>query len=616
MLYFFLRQTRMEEATRNYLSTKLLHQSPLKRKADAAASTSIPLTTTHGGHPMHVLIIPRASKPLEELSTKQKRRRTLSAELHKTAVEPPPPPNPPPIKLTPIEGLQFRQLRGQFTNETLRSMRSFLNSKHCNFLPSEKKMRDIEQQLHVPLSNEESSSSSIRVEDIIPVLSEKLVVLSSAAQLAVVPRRRGPLWAQVQIDKGGTTTKGILKIINVEGELHQRNIIPFFMYKGDESYEQIRDVTTPLLKQLYEFQLPPVVARSFSSLRLIFSADMKATQTVLGMSVSSVSTFPCPYCLISRDDLRSRLGVSLPYQRRTSLQHGWDVLTLQFNRDNDERFAKEHHNCIRKPPFMYGLPEHAQNILIGMPVLHISIGIGSKLLKLAEKLAPDASQFTALLSSLNLTWHAYHGNTLVGPQVHRLVHGRLYEKVLSPLAIRQTEPVLQCDQQTGRMIMRQQPCLHHARMLELFRLFEQAYNLYTLDRFLSESEITSLCAACTNFGAKFVDYYPNESITPKLHVLSVEFPRFARENGTVGLLAEQAIESFHAQVNQLHRAYAAMGECRRKYELIFQAASRLHNPLIPHFEPPPRICSICQKIYRGKKLEHTACRALRASLAV
>jgi len=47
-------QTRVEEDTRSYLSAKLHYLSPLKRKADAAATTVIPLTTTHGGHPERI----------------------------------------------------------------------------------------------------------------------------------------------------------------------------------------------------------------------------------------------------------------------------------------------------------------------------------------------------------------------------------------------------------------------------------------------------------------------------------------------------------------------------------------------------------------------------------
>ena len=68
----------MEENARNYLYSKAQHLSGLKRKADATAIAAIPLTTTHGGHPLHVQILSHATvRPLEELTAKQKKRRTL-----------------------------------------------------------------------------------------------------------------------------------------------------------------------------------------------------------------------------------------------------------------------------------------------------------------------------------------------------------------------------------------------------------------------------------------------------------------------------------------------------------------------------------------------------------
>ena len=137
------RQTKMEEATRTYLWGKALQHSGLKRKADAAATAAIPLTTSHGGHPLHVQIVACASsKPLEELTTKTKKRRRLSAELHQKIVQPPIPFLPPPFhKLSPRECLTFAQLSGQQTHRALRAMRSFLNSKGLNFLCSDQQLR-------------------------------------------------------------------------------------------------------------------------------------------------------------------------------------------------------------------------------------------------------------------------------------------------------------------------------------------------------------------------------------------------------------------------------------------------------------------------------------------
>ena len=136
------RQTRMEETSRTYLLGKAEQLSGLKRRVDAAVATTIPLSTTHGGRPLHVQIVPYASsRPLEELTTRQKKRRRLSAELHQRIVQPPVPLIASPLpKLSPRECMTFAQLSGQQTHRALRAMRSFLNSKGLNFLCSDKKL--------------------------------------------------------------------------------------------------------------------------------------------------------------------------------------------------------------------------------------------------------------------------------------------------------------------------------------------------------------------------------------------------------------------------------------------------------------------------------------------
>jgi hypothetical protein len=122
------RQTRQEQACRSYLTAKLHHLSPLKRKADAASITAIPLTTTHGGHPLHVVLVPAADKQAEEADRHTKRRRTqLLRTVHQLALPPPPPSPRPPSPLPPADCMTFRQLAGQLTHRSLRTMRSFLN---------------------------------------------------------------------------------------------------------------------------------------------------------------------------------------------------------------------------------------------------------------------------------------------------------------------------------------------------------------------------------------------------------------------------------------------------------------------------------------------------------
>jgi hypothetical protein len=241
-------------------------------------------------------------------------------------------------------------------------------------------------------------------------------------------------------------------------------------------------------------------------------------------------------------------------------------------------------------------------------VLHISIGLGGKLLKLVRSFAPDAAAFTQLLAEHRLTFYQHHGETLIGPQVHRLLSGTepLYLHVLEAVK----EVVVRDSYVKGRKLVITQ-FRPYRQLLELFQLFAACYKLYTADTFLSPEEIASLGEKCRAFGSKFHEYFPRESITPKLHLLAVDIPRFARTYGTVGLYSEQAVESMHAETNQLLRDYAGVGDNMRKHQLVFQALYRKHCPTIPLFFPPLRLCSICDLPLALNKDIHTACQLIR-----
>ena len=243
-----------------------------------------------------------------------------------------------------------------------------------------------------------------------------------------------------------------------------------------------------------------------------------------------------------------------------------------------------------------------------MPVLHISIGLGAKLLKLVRSFAPDSAAFTQLLAQHRLSFYKYHGETLIGPQVHRLLSGEepLYRTVLEAVK----EVVVRDTFYRGsKLIIAQTKPYSH--LLQLFDLFAGCYKLYTADRFLSPEEIASLCQQCRSFGTTFHQHFPRESITLKMHMLCVDIPRFARTHGTVGLYNEQAVESMHATANQLLRDYAGVGENMKKHQLVFQALYRKHCPSIPPFQPPRRLCSVCDEPLAHNKDIHTACQLIK-----
>lgn len=560
---------------------------------------------------MMVAILPRASSvPLRQLSQRTLRRRTLSAEMVQRVVQAPTEGWKPPsvARLSPLETLAFGQLTGQQTHRALRAMRSFLHARGMNFLCPDEKLRAAEKELVLPLHVHSTDPPAFRVQDLTVPLMKHLTFLHTSGLTRPSPRWVHPLSLQIQIDKGADVTKGLLKIVDVHDGVHRRNTLPIFYYVGNEDYTAIHALLKPLLTQLEEFTLPAELAEMFPSIRKVLTADTKATQTIMGLSESSSSTHPCPFCLIPVDALREAGNPGDSYPLRNSLQHGMDHFSFLADRAGKKEFARDYHNCKQPAPFIYGLPQMKRNIVIGIPVLHISIGLGSRLLKLARTVAPDKAAFATKLRELNLEFYAYHGETLIGPQVHKLVGGDspLYLPVLETLKNAVTWEVYK----RGERIVFARTT-HYPRLLELFQLFAACYKLYTADRFLKDDEIESLERSCVAFREKFTQYYRWESRTLKLHFLSVEVPRFARTYKTVGLYSEQAVESIHGEVNELRRTYAGTGKGIKHHTLVFQALYRMHCPDIPFFQPPRRLCSVCDLPLAQNKDIHTACQLIK-----
>ena len=560
---------------------------------------------------MHVMILPQCKTPVEDASHRTKRRRLAAVETVSKFIGAPPPPLPPVPKLIPEQTSRLRMLSGQMPHTQLRKLRSYLNSIQLNFLSSDPQLRSFEAQLRLPLEVDHGPPTSIRLTDLTQPLTDLLLALHSKAHL--VPPSLGPqllpLSLQLQVDKGGTTTKGLLKIVNVLNGVPVCNILPLFLYVGDENYGRISSLIIPLLEQLFRFQLPPPLAALFSCIRLYLSADIKCLQTMLGLTPSSSSRHPCPFCLIPREQLRQPGDVTATAEPRSFLQHMTDYFRLQNEHSGNPAMALQVRNVQAPPPFLYNVPG-PRTVTLGMPVLHVSIGLGTKLLYLVGALAADANAFTRFLLEHKLNYHEYHGGTLAGQQVHDLLADPAPKYHLILEAIRHSA-IISISSSGAGPSARQEPSEHFDQMRQLFHHFATAYRLYTLERFLTAEEIEQLEDACHSFARKFREWYQGESITPKLHILAVEIPQFARFNRTVGLFSEQRIESFHAEVNKVLTQLDHMGDTTEKYIQLFHDVCRRYNPLVPSFSPPQRLCGQCQQPLAGNKQAHEACRVAR-----
>ena len=229
------------------------------------------------------------------------------------------------------------------------------------------------------------------------------------------------------------------------------------------------------------------------------------------------------------------------------------------------------------------------------------------------------SQFEKFLKDHRLQYYCYHGGVLLGNQVHRLFGSStpLYPSLLEVINPKTKFEWIARDRGDNKLVLAPKPATvredpyvllpTYEQVKGIFDLFHRAYRLYTAARILTDAEVTMLEGWCPMVASQLHQHFPEESITPKLHMLAVEIPRFARQFRTVGLFTEQNIESFHAQVNQFGRQYAGVASTLHRYELMFQAAILKCSPQIEAYEPPKRVCPQCSLPIAKTDLSYCQC---------
>jgi hypothetical protein len=107
-------------------------------------------------------------------------------------------------------------------------------------------------------------------------------------------------------------------------------------------------------------------------------------------------------------------------------------------------------------------------------------------------------------------------------------------------------------------------------LMPLCEKLEVVIKFISTTRVMSEDEVEAGCAACTGYVAMYRELldvasktkHPvlqeNTSIIPKMHILEVHIPAFAREWRTVGFFGEDVIETLHKDYNELNRRYCSV----------------------------------------------------------
>lgn len=113
--------------------------------------------------------------------------------------------------------------------------------------------------------------------------------------------------------------------------MQQRNLIPLFMYKGSECYEQLHLRMQRLTFELSTFALPACVREHWSYVQVSVGGDYMGTQALLGLSIGPKSRFNCPFCLIPQAHMdQGTDGVARLYPIRDHAQQMKDCCDASF----------------------------------------------------------------------------------------------------------------------------------------------------------------------------------------------------------------------------------------------------------------------------------------------
>jgi len=102
-------------------------------------------------------------------------------------------------------------------------------------------------------------------------------------------------------------------------------------------------------------------------------------------------------------------------------------------------------------------------------------------------------------------------------------------------------------------------------------------------RLLSMAERASLISDVQEFWDEYI-LHSDGSVTIKIHMLVHHFLEMLKRYGTIGLFAEDGMESIHAVINTLARQYASLDPKRRATQIIRQTAGRKRTSTLREIE--------------------------------
>lgn len=117
---------------------------------------------------------------------------------------------------------------------------------------------------------------------------------------------------------------------------------------------------------------------------------------------------------------------------------------------------------------------------------------------------PFMTKFQKVSDHLHIAKQAYHGGSLIGPDVHRMLNNhKMFADIFLPIDV---------DTDTGFQIFGSQDL--SIKIETMFQKFKSCYDLYNMNRMLCKHEVELLVLKCSEYGYWFPVNFPNSNLQP------------------------------------------------------------------------------------------------------
>ncbi len=124
-----------------------------------------------------------------------------------------------------------------------------------------------------------------------------------------------------------------------------------------------------------------------------------------------------------------------------------------------------------------------------------------------------------------------------------------------------------------------------SRVLGLLTCLRDLHQLYSAARPLCRHEVVNLQTKAYEFGNWYPVKFPDQTITPKMHIMIYHMPELAQLYHAVGMFSEQAGESIHNIFNNLGRQYVYLSSDVKRMQAMMHRCIRIHDPRVLQHVP-------------------------------